>query len=205
MGFRDFIDNMKDGGFKRMINDGRELFTESSQEMTELMTDGFKEMVIKGNSNYKTSFEKKNEADVIIGRAKSRLNDKVKQVQKSNSEIDELLSRQLNMKQKVLKEFLIEFKGKIDSAKRTRHIAEENNCTFNISNINAKISNLNVNGCRNIIGTIDNTIGIRTAIAQSNRIQAANEYLEDAKLYKERVVLCQYFGHKKSNFFMLHF
>ena len=50
------------GFFRDAFNTFNELgtiFKEGKEELTEIMTDGFKEMVIKGNSDYKTSFEKR--------------------------------------------------------------------------------------------------------------------------------------------------
>lgn len=65
------------GFFKDMFSLGKELFDvlgEGRKEFKELMTDGFKEMVIKGNNDYKTSFEKRDEANRIISSARSRYN-----------------------------------------------------------------------------------------------------------------------------------
>ncbi|MFT5875280.1 MAG: hypothetical protein ACI8WT_004263 [Clostridium sp.] len=42
------------------------LAKESSQELGEIMTEGFTEMVIKDNKNYKTSFEVEENANINI-------------------------------------------------------------------------------------------------------------------------------------------
>ena len=41
------------------------------KEIGEIATDGFKEMVIKGNDDYKTSYEKMEEAELIVEKAKA--------------------------------------------------------------------------------------------------------------------------------------
>lgn len=61
--------------FKEMLGLGKELggiLSDGRKEFTEIMTDGFKEMVIKNNNDYKTSFEKNDEARLILSGAKSR-------------------------------------------------------------------------------------------------------------------------------------
>lgn len=48
------------GFFRDMFELGKELgeiVRDGSRELREISTDGFKEMVIKGNSDYKTSYE----------------------------------------------------------------------------------------------------------------------------------------------------
>ena len=57
------------GEFLRTVDDAK-------NELHELCTDGFVEMVIKGNSDYKTSFEIKEEADKRIANARRRYQEK---------------------------------------------------------------------------------------------------------------------------------
>lgn len=73
MGLSDFIDNLRYIGPRQMLRELGEVFEESAEEFkelkqhgNELVTNGFHEMVIKGNDDYKTSVEKKKEADGIV-------------------------------------------------------------------------------------------------------------------------------------------
>lgn len=52
------------------------IFDEAEQEFHEIMTDGFVEMAIKGNKDYKTSFEIRNEADRRVSEALKKYKDK---------------------------------------------------------------------------------------------------------------------------------
>lgn len=54
---------------------------ESTAELGEIMTDGFNEMVIKGNSDYKTSFEIKDEARRIESNAEHKFSVKKEEVE----------------------------------------------------------------------------------------------------------------------------
>lgn len=61
------------------LKEGIELFTDFRTEMKDLLdegreifTDGFKEMVLKDNTNYKTSFEIKSDASTIISQAQEK-------------------------------------------------------------------------------------------------------------------------------------
>lgn len=56
---------------------------EGSAELGEILTDGFNEMVIKGNNGYETSFEKKEKAEKIIASSKGRWNSAESSVKKS--------------------------------------------------------------------------------------------------------------------------
>lgn len=65
---------------------------DSADELHELCTDGFFEMVIKGNEDYKTSYEIKDEADSIIGQATNRYRDRCKLFNDYLNELNNLIN-----------------------------------------------------------------------------------------------------------------
>lgn len=79
MSLMDFIDNMRYGGWRDFLEEGKELLVEGKNtfkdlkdEGREIFTDGFKEMVVKDNNSYKTSFEKKDQALNIISQSQNK-------------------------------------------------------------------------------------------------------------------------------------
>lgn len=69
MGLSDFIDNMRYGGWKTALKEIRDITRESKEELGEILTDGFREIVVNGNSNYRTSMEIKKDADRLLDEA----------------------------------------------------------------------------------------------------------------------------------------
>lgn len=90
MGFFDTVFGVAEA-FGELGKDLANLAKDSSQEFGEIMTDGFKEMVIKGNNNYKTSFEVEEEANRKINSANRRYNSAQNDLEKCISSTEDTL------------------------------------------------------------------------------------------------------------------
>ena len=77
------------------------ILAESAAEFGELATDGFKEMVVEGKSDYKTSYEIRDEAKRIIISAESELSEKVEFVKEQFTKA-ELIYQHLHKKEQRL-------------------------------------------------------------------------------------------------------
>lgn len=190
MGLRDFIQNMRYGGFRNMVEDfadlgkeAKEFVVESKQEFSELMTDGFTEMVIKGNSDYKTSFEKCEEAEEIISASKSKLEKKAKGVERRRVALVRKLEDHTQLRGIIFKDFITDFKEKINESKEMMHLASENNLKFNMANLNNDFSSISMVGA----GSITYLTSVSSQIQKRQRVKAATQFLEDAKEYREQV------------------
>lgn len=86
------------GEFLRTVDDAKD-------EFHELCTDGFIEMVIKGNSNYKTSFEIRDEADEKIGKARGKYQERCNKFNKYldalNNRINDLYKKKVEIAKKL--------------------------------------------------------------------------------------------------------
>ena len=151
------------GELLRIIDDGKE-------EIKEVCTDGFNEMVIKGNTDYKTSFEIKEEADEKIAKSKTEFE---KIYNYFNIYIEELNNRINTLYEK-----------KIELAKMINKTVMymPNMPQITLENVtpeyNYKPSTVTI--IKKIYG-IDDMSDIR------GRKQSAEEYLEDAKDYEVEV------------------
>lgn len=79
MDIRDLFDKLRYTDWKYEAKQVREIFSDASkefrqlkQEGRELFSDGFREMVLKGNADYQTSFENNSDAGKIIQQAIAR-------------------------------------------------------------------------------------------------------------------------------------
>ncbi|WP_442596700.1 hypothetical protein [Neobacillus sp. D3-1R] len=183
MGFRSsrFIQFVKDLG--EIASDAKNIVKEGRQEFTEIMTDGFKEMVIKNNNDYKTSFEKKDQAHAIMQGAKSRLNAKFEEVDTYARETEAIITKFYDYKLKITNDAIHSAKITMDNFKQNdwqRKIILE--ATFLQTPINGLSVSKNITkiGLLNLVDDL---------FVQSRRVQAANEYLEDAKDFKTQVDL----------------
>ncbi len=84
------------GDFFRTVDDAKD-------EFHELCTDGFVEMVIKGNSDYKTSFEIKQEADEKIGKARRIYHDRCCDFNKYLDTMNNRINAMYNKKMEIAK------------------------------------------------------------------------------------------------------
>lgn len=143
---------------------------EAKEEFTELLTDGFYEMVIKGNSDYKTSSEICAEANGIIyeqaERFKKRCVELNEQIENLNIFILELFDKKEKIAQKL--------DVRINKAETINSSVKYNQWT-EPSYVESK-SNINV---------LLRCIGFDETLASiSDRKNSAKEYLNDAKDYE---------------------
>ena len=143
---------------------------EAKEEFTELLTDGFYEMVIKGNSDYKTSSEICAEANGIIyeqaERFKKRCVELNEQIENLNIFILELFDKKEKIAQKL--------DVRINKAETINSSVKYNQWT-EPSYVESK-SNINV---------LLRCIGFDETVASiSDRKNSAKEYLNDAKDYE---------------------
>lgn len=87
------------------------LIDDSKNEFNELITDGFVEMVLKGNKDYKTSYEIRDDADQIIQNATNKyrntciefnsyiesLNNKIKKINNQKFQLARMLGKRIKM------------------------------------------------------------------------------------------------------------
>lgn len=164
-------------------------------EMQEILTDGFKETVIKGNSNYKTSYEKIDEADSIKNSAKERLDRRQVEVQnyydETNHKLDNhfsykqyIMDHYIKKSQRVIKEYL---NFNIDSRIIDKDIIQgmqNYSASFNTVKIDSALAEM----CNSFRSTFNLSYGSLSSIfAQKSRVESANKYLEEAQEYKERI------------------
>lgn len=62
-------------------------------EFKELMTDGFKEMVLKDNNNYKTSYETKNDSDTLLNAIENKYKNSLKKLESDISKIEPFVNQ----------------------------------------------------------------------------------------------------------------
>lgn len=88
------------GFFSEFIDACKE-FHEGLCDIAEYATIGFVEEVVKGNGEYKTSYEKRNEADAIYAASESRLNNASKSLNRTLEALNEKI-RLINDRKRVL-------------------------------------------------------------------------------------------------------
>lgn len=148
------------GEFLRTVDDTKE-------ELYELCTDGFVEMVIKGNQSYKTSFEIKGEATEKIAENKKRYETRCyefnKYLDKLNTKINTLYSQ------------------KVELAKRL------NRAVINMPNIPEFVKVVDVpeySYQKSSISIICECAGLETGIDIKGKRKSAHNYWEDANDYE---------------------
>lgn len=143
---------------------------EGSSEFGEIMTDGVKEMVIKGNLDYKTSFEKKDLASEINYNARYRLEDAEKGLKEKIYEVDNEILNNHEYKKKLL----IKLEEKIN-----------NNYIQNNLSKDIYINKLyDINFHKKLEFTLAAKVGL---LGKKVRRDIADDYLNDAIDYKYQV------------------
>jgi hypothetical protein len=166
-----------------IANDVRTLAKESKEEFTELMTDGFKEMVIKDNNDYKSSFEKRDQATAIIANAKSKLNRKVTEVNEYADETEAMMKDFYGQKINITKQVLQTAKATLVDFERYDIKSKINSPLFATINSMGK-----VNFSLPAINSLTSTLAIiNTFMSQARRVKAMDDYLEEAKDYRSEV------------------
>ena len=151
------------GEFLRTVDDTKD-------EFHELCTDGFVEMVIKGNSDYKTSFEIRDEADEKIGEARKRYQERChdfnKYLDKMNNRINEL------------------YKKKVELAKQLNQTVSS---MPNMPKISGFMVSPSYSYKPSTISMLCEYSGMGRISDVRGRKKSANEYLEDAKDFEVEI------------------
>lgn len=137
---------------------------DSVDELNELLTDGFVEMVIKGNEDYKTSYEKRNIADGKIADAREKYEKCClqfnKYLEQLNDQINDLYEQKVMLAEKFDKTI-----NEISDLPRYEREIYTPTYTYKKSTINLLCS------CTGILNTSD----------IKGKKDSANAYLEDAR------------------------
>lgn len=175
---------------------------DSLKEGVELFTDGFKEMVIEGNSDYETSYEKRDHGNRIISSARQsyeRIYEEVKdycygteRMIKEHYEYKRIINDGLLNNNK---ELLHKFKIYDISIDRAYLDSSFDNIFVGVGVLSSTFSNALKSSIPlstiSIISKLNPVfIGfavIDTFISQCQRVEEANNYLEEAKDYKTEV------------------
>lgn len=156
------------GQFFTIIDEGKE-------ELGEILTEGFVEIVIKGNTDYKTSFEIRDEADAIIEAANNRYMQKCLEVNellsKLNEHIANLYERKANIAERINADFKAH-KSFIGEVFAKTYYAPE------YQNITPKYNDYTVLSETMLSKTVDFMAN------QFDRKRRVNEYMEDARDYR---------------------
>lgn len=151
------------GELLKILDDGKE-------EMKEVCTEGFKEIVIKGNTDYKTSFEIKEEADERISKSKTKFDKKYNWFNKYLEELNNRIT--------ILYEKKVELAMTIN--KTVTYIP--NMPQILLHNITPEY-----NYRPSAVTIIKKVYGIDDISDIRGRKQSAEEYLEDAKDYEVEI------------------
>jgi hypothetical protein len=173
---------------------------ETKEEIGEILTDGFKEIVIKGNNDYKTSHEKRDEAYNIVYNAESKYERVYKDVSNTYEKVSNLLKEHHSYKvnlygeiKQVQAPLINEYINKLDNIKRTTK-AKEGKLSFTdvsfLSNIGSNIMPMSQN----------NLDFFRGSILRRKRVEEANGLLEDARTIRAEInAECEKLNRVKSN------
>lgn len=143
---------------------------DAKDELYELCTDGFVEMVIKGNSDYKTSFEIKEEADERIGESRRQYQKKCCEF---NKYLDKLNNRINDM-----------YKKKVEIARRLNQTVSN---MPNMPKISGFVDSPSYSYKPSTISMLCEYSGIGSVSDIKGRKNSANEYLEDAKDFEVEI------------------
>lgn len=151
------------GEFLRTVDDAKE-------EFHELCTDGFVEMVIKGNKDYKTSFEIKEEADEKIAEARGRYQERCYEF---NKYLEVLNNRINNL-----------YVQKVELAKKINQTVSS---MPNMPQISSYTYSPSYSYKKSTISMLCEYSGMGKVSDVKGRKDSANEYLEDAKDFEVEI------------------
>jgi hypothetical protein len=161
------------GDFFREVNDFRKELTdiakEGAEDLTEIATDGFKEMVIKGNSDYKTSNEKKEIARQTVAAARADVEDAIESVKAKATLVEQAFARNQQSKTQLLDV--------------CNHDLVQSATTF--KQMKLEFGNFQKQLTSSFQSSLSGALlpfGIITS--QGQRVAAANQMLEDAKRFE---------------------
>lgn len=155
------------GILETLVTDLQEVMEEGAEEFKEIMTDGFYEMVIKGNKNYKTSFEIRDEADKKIAQAEAMYIKKCRELNEYLETFNDHVNK-LNEKKLML---LSEMKYK-------------DLCIDPIVAKSVIVNSPEYKYEKTTVEKMAEILGIWDAHSQKHRREAAGEYMEDACDYE---------------------
>ena len=175
-------------GFFDLIGDIFDATKQLGDELTEIVTDGAKEIFINDNKNYKTSYEKRDEADRLIGSATNKIENKAKEVHEYARVTEQIVIDHFKHKINISQKFLVESFTIVSSVKKF-------NLSVNLINerVLSKADSFAGASDPNYVTKFSNTNGPEIGdffggwINQSNRIAKANEYLDDAKEFRDKI------------------
>ena len=170
------------------------------KEIGEIATDGFKEMVIKGNDDYKTSYEKMEEAELIVEKAKAEYKKSKAELRLKCNSVNSYITQHYYYKEKIYHDVLQKW-IKIMKEKKYVKLHKENKLEFEEADIDVALNNINgFNGLSIIQGNpmqfnsfTNLSMGtilpppIKWPSNQRKRIKKANKKLKEAKLYRKKV------------------
>lgn len=153
-----------------LIGEMARTLDDAKEEFHELCTDGFVEMVIKGNKNYKTSFEIKDEADEKIRAARRKYQEKCYEFNKFLEALNEKINDL--------------YEKKVELARR---INQNVGSMPNMPKISTYISSPDYSYKPSTISMICDFSGLNKVSDIKGRKDSANEYLEDAKDFEVEI------------------
>ncbi|TLS54106.1 hypothetical protein FE782_01815 [Paenibacillus antri] len=196
------------GFFREMFDLGKEfgqILSDGRKELTEIMTDGFKEMVIQGKSDYKTSFEKREEASGIISSARSRYNDTFKEVEAKIKQTEKLVEAHYAYKgekyDKLKSDYAPTVKKYIARMEFERRERGANTATVVGTLFAASVASsaLTMATRVNPVAFLGGVL-LTDLISQRKRVREANEMLDEAREYRARIdAECEKLRKVKSN------
>jgi hypothetical protein len=168
--------------FKEVADLGKELGDISKQgtdELREISTDGFKEMVIKGNNNYKTSYEKMDEARSILHGAKADIEYELEQTKLKSDEVQKRFEENQLLKQKLIESCdnqLTVLVSDFSTLKKKFRMQ-----LSQIHDTRAGFTSLQSQFTSQFVASLGLSFSFITMIEQRNRVEKANQTLADAK------------------------
>lgn len=158
-----------------------QLFTiidEGKAELTELCTEGFVEMVIKGNENYKTSFEIRDEIDAMIESQNNRYRNKCLEVNQLLKDLNEHITALYKRKEEIARHINVHILGSGSFFSFAISACFSNSPTYMDPQNNYTILT------DSIVPKSSGEEFIDTLIEQYNRKERVNKYKQDAEDYK---------------------
>lgn len=179
-----FADFGKEMG--QVLSDGR-------KEFTELMTDGVKEMVIKRNNDYKTSYEKTNDANKLLCEARARYNMIFNGVQNKINDVEIQIENHYAFKMKLYEEIKCKYGSTVEKYVKYRLRKKEFNPSQKTVTVpfrtTATVLATSIGlGIIGKVGGIAGVIGM-DLIEQKKRVSQANALAEEAKEIQAKLKL----------------
>ncbi|MDE3839071.1 hypothetical protein C0966_06770 [Bacillus methanolicus] len=159
---------------------------QTADEIKEIATDGFKEIVIKGNSNYKTSYEKRDEVNQIVTCAESSYRNVVNDVMSVYYRVMSLVEDHYRYKSSVLERILKEY---VPSVARFTAFMEQKKLDLQNYVFSSGFSNsLDLKLMNNFTSALGFEF-LGDFLRQRKRVAEADEMLEEAKKYRAELHL----------------